>query len=77
MQKKNKHHESRRMLAERVKTIVREHYEPGRHDRCKLWVYRNFVKPQIGISERTFWRCQDEDSSKNECKDDPRQMKLF
>lgn len=77
MQKKNKHHESRRMLAERVKTIVREHYEPGRHDRCKLWVYRNFIKPTIGISEKTFWCCLREEAQEKVVEEDPRQMKLF
>lgn len=40
----------------RVREIVSEWYEPGRQDRCKLWVYRHKVQPELGISERTFFR---------------------
>lgn len=39
-----------------VQEIVEQHYEPGRHDRCKRWVYRNFVRKKFRISERTFFR---------------------
>ena len=39
-----------------IRRIVQENYEPGRQDRCKLWVYRNKIRPILGISERTFFR---------------------
>ena len=42
--------------ANEIKKLVGLYYEPGRQDRCKRWVYRNIVKPQTGISERTFYR---------------------
>lgn len=42
--------------AQIIRRILLEHYEPGRQDRCKLWVYRNKIRPVLGISERTFFR---------------------
>lgn len=42
--------------AQIIQRILNEHYEPGRQDRCKLWVYRNKIRPVLGISERTFFR---------------------
>ena len=39
-----------------IRRIVQDNYEPGRQDRCKLWVYRNKIRPILGISERTFFR---------------------
>lgn len=39
-----------------VKKLVEQHYEPGRQDRCKRWVYKHIVKPATNISERTFYR---------------------
>jgi hypothetical protein len=39
-----------------VQRLLEEHYRPGRQDRCKLWVYRNFVYPKYRISEGTFFR---------------------
>ncbi|MCQ2195310.1 MAG: hypothetical protein MJZ28_10230 [Paludibacteraceae bacterium] len=50
-------YKSTRITSEKVKAIVDAHYEPGRQDRCKLWVYRNIVRKELGISERTFFRC--------------------
>lgn len=41
--------------AEMVKEIVEQYYEPGRQDRCKLWVYRTFIYKRFGISQRTFF----------------------
>jgi hypothetical protein len=38
-----------------VQQLVGKHYEPGRQDRCKLWVYRHYVYPQYHIGERTFF----------------------
>lgn len=43
--------------AAQIQRIVDEHYEEGRQDRCKKWVYRTIVAKQFGISERTFFRC--------------------
>ena len=76
MYRKHPKHKSTKLSAARVKEIILANYEPGRQDRCKLWVYRNIIKPQTGISERTFWRYQKEiEDEKKE--DDKRQLKLF
>ncbi len=40
----------------KVQQLVAQHYQPERQDRCKLWVFRNFVEKEFNISERTFWR---------------------
>lgn len=40
----------------KVSEIVNQHFEPGRQDRCQLWVYRNYVNKVYPMSERTFWR---------------------
>lgn len=50
-------YQSTKKRAAEVQRLVDENYEEGRQDRCKLWVYRHIVKPQYGISERTFFRC--------------------
>lgn len=60
--------------AEIVKRLVAAHYEPGRHDRCKLWVFRNVVSREMPIGERTFWRYLSENNEPDG--DDNRQMKL-
>lgn len=36
--------------AERVLELVHQHYEPGRQDRCLKWVWRNKVRPELGLS---------------------------
>lgn len=36
--------------------IVEKHYEAGRQDRCKRWVYINHVMKIYPMSERTFFR---------------------
>lgn len=61
--------------AEMVRSIVDQFYEEGRQDRCKLWVYRNKVRPLLGIAERTFFRYLDEKHDKPA--DDGRQLSLF
>lgn len=61
--------------AEIVKRIVDANYEPGRQDRCKLWVFRNIVSKELPIGERTFWRYIGEDTD-NKHEDDPRQRKI-
>jgi len=42
--------------AREIQNIVAQHYIPGCHDRCKLWVYRNIVKKIYPMSDRTFFR---------------------
>jgi tRNA G37 N-methylase Trm5 len=42
--------------AKKIKELTLKHYEPGRQDRCKLWVYNNVVKKEYPMSERTFFR---------------------
>lgn len=39
--------------------IVEAYHEPGRHDRCLEWVYRNMVFPVYPISRSTFFRYLD------------------
>lgn len=50
-------YKSTKRRADEIAQLVEENYEVGRQDRCKLWVYRHFVAPKYGISERTFFRC--------------------
>ena len=66
-------YKSTRKRAQIVRDMVQAHYVPGRQDRCKLWVYRNVVRPTLGISERTFFRCLNE----KPLEIDPRQLSLF
>lgn len=49
-------HQSTKEKSKVVQAIVKQHYEPERQDRCKLWVYRTQIKKMYQISERTFWR---------------------
>lgn len=49
-------YKSTRKKIEVIRDIVDKYYEPGRQDRCKLWIWRNIVYPQFNISERTFFR---------------------
>jgi hypothetical protein len=40
----------------KVAEIVEANFEPGRQDRCRLWVYRSIIAKMYPMSERTFWR---------------------
>ncbi|MDR3328406.1 MAG: hypothetical protein LBT04_09950 [Prevotellaceae bacterium] len=61
-----------------VKDIVAAHYEEGRQDRCKLWVYRNIVNRDYPMCDRTFWRYLGmETDEKKENEEDQRQLKMF
>ncbi|KAA6342197.1 hypothetical protein EZS27_010051 [termite gut metagenome] len=40
----------------KVRELVKEHYEEGRQDRCKLWVFRHIIVKQYPMSVRTFYR---------------------
>lgn len=42
--------------ARKIQELTAQHYEPGRQDRCKLWVYRNIVNKIYPMSDRTFFR---------------------
>lgn len=44
------------LKAAKIQELLLKHYEPGRQDRCKLWVYRNIIYKQYPMSERTFFR---------------------
>lgn len=39
-----------------VRKLVDEHYEPGRQDRNRKWVFRNIVSKSYPMSLSTFWR---------------------
>jgi hypothetical protein len=77
MSKKHHIHRSRRVNAERVKAVLRQWYEPGRNDRCKLWVFREKIEKPFGISESTFWRYQREIDEEMGEGEDKSQLSLF
>jgi hypothetical protein len=56
MRKINSHAICTVTRARQIKMIVDDHYEGGRQDRCYTWVYNNYIKNELGIDERTFWR---------------------
>lgn len=66
--------------AKLVQEMTAEHYEPGRHDKCKRWVYLHIVCKVYPMSERTFFRylSMNTDSIDKPVKtEDKRQLKLF
>ena len=67
-------YKSTRKKAQIVRNFVEKYYEEGRQDRCKLWVYRNKVRPLLGIGERTFFRYLD--ITEQPDPDDIRQLKI-
>jgi hypothetical protein len=60
-----------------VQRLLAEHYQSGRQDRCKLWVFRTFVKPLYHISEGTFFRYLKVEEKPEPEKEKDRQLKLF
>lgn len=70
-------HKSRKVTAEKVRNITDQFFEPGRQDRCHLWVYREKIRPLFEISESTFWRYINETESPQKQVEDPNQLKLF
>lgn len=40
---------------DRCVEILKTHYEPGRQDRSKQWVWRYHIYPEMGISRATFF----------------------
>jgi hypothetical protein len=67
--------------AKLVQDMTAEHYEPGRHDRCKKWVFLHIVSKVYPMSERTFFRYLAMDISDleepSQRQEDKRQLKLF
>lgn len=68
------------LRAKMVQDLTAEHYEAGRHDRCKRWVFRHIVSKVYPMSERTFFRylsidVNDEGSAAR--KEDKNQLTLF
>lgn len=68
---------STKSRAKKVKEVLNEHFEPGRQDRSRLWCYRNHIRTQFGISERTFFRYLKTETEDNDAQTDPRQLSLF
>ena len=74
--------ENTRLKAQIVRKILDTYYEPERHDRCKLWVYRHHVRHLLPMSESTFWRyvarsAESAESERAEGGEDERQLRLF
>ena len=76
MKHQSKHHISTIKRALHVQEIVATHYEPGRQDRCKRWVWRTKVLPEMGISEKRFYEYLTIEATEENHKDDG-QLKLF
>lgn len=75
-------HSRKNMLlrAKMVQDLTAEHYEAGRHDRCKRWVFKHIVSKVYPMSERTFFRYLSIDVSEENIgkkTEDKRQLKLF
>ena len=76
-------HRSRKNMllrAKMVQVLTAEHYEAGRHDRCKRWVFRHIVSKVYPMSERTFFRylsIDTDEESAGRKQEDKRQLKLF
>ena len=70
-------HNSTRKKAKMVQQLVEAHYEEGRQDRCKRWIYRNYVQKLMPMSERTFWRYMGMQVEENRKETDERQLRLW
>ena len=57
-----------------INKLVEENYEPGRQDRCKLWVFRNIVRKIYPMTERTFFKYLRIAKQENQ---DKKQLTLF
>ena len=66
-------YKSTKQRIEEIKNLTKQYYEPGRHDRCKLWVWRHVIYPRYGISKRTFFAYL---STDEEAEDDDNQSQL-
>ena len=72
------------LRARKVQELTAQHYEPGRHDRCKRWVFKHVVFKVYPMSERTFFRLLSMDTNAADAPEgekvaefERRQMKLF
>lgn len=67
------------LRAKMVQELTAQHYEAGRHDRCKRWVFRHIVSKTYPMSERTFFRYLsiDTDENPNKKTEDKNQLTLF
>jgi hypothetical protein len=64
--------------AKLIQELVARYYEPGRQDRCLLWVYRNVVVKQYPMCERTYFRyLKIQTESVTPAEEDKNQLKLF
>lgn len=70
-------HKSTIIKALKVQQIVKDHYEQGRQDRCKLWVYRHYILKEFGISQRTFFYYLKIANKKSDNYKYPLQLSLF
>lgn len=66
-------YKSTKQRIEEIKNLTKQYYEPGRHDRCKLWVWRHIIYPRYRISQRTFFAYL---STDEEVEDDDNQSQL-
>lgn len=70
-------YESTRLKAKLIQDLTMKHYEQGRQDRCKLWVFRHIVSKSYPMSERTFFRYLRVDTTSLQKQDeDKRQLKI-
>lgn len=69
--------ENTRKKALIVRRLMSEHYQPERHDKCKRWVWRNYINPVMPMAERTFYRYINMKLEEDHRKEDHRQLKLF
>lgn len=67
------------LRAKKVQELTAQHYQPGRQDRCKRWVFYNVVSKVYPMSERTFYRYLgiSTDNEENKQQEDKNQLKLF
>ncbi len=63
------------LRAKVLQEIAKQHYEPGRQDRCLKWVWRRHIYPAYGICYRTFLRCLK--ARDPEAAEEATQLKLF
>mgnify|MGYP003623324121 CR=1 FL=1 len=40
--------------AKAIQELTATHYEPGRHDRCRKWVWKKYIEPLYNVTYKTF-----------------------
>lgn len=63
------------MRARAIREITAQHYEPGRQDRCRKWVWRKYIRPVYGMCYVTYLKYLNTPLDENEKKDG--QLTLF